>query len=96
MGSPCGTGQSAKTGGKGSSLHTRGPADPAGKPGARSVKRLCLDKRISLEERDRLPAIYINGKLAAVWRLGVDQEFLPEGRAVRFIKIEQNREADGS
>ena len=67
-----------------------------GSRGARSVKRLCLDKRISLEERDRLPAIYINGKLAAVWRLGVDQEFLPEGRAVRFIKIEQNREADGS
>ena len=67
-----------------------------GSRGARSVKRLCLDKRISLKERDRLPAIYINGKLAAVWRLGVDQEFLPEGRAVRFIKIEQNREADGS
>ena len=41
-------------------------------------------------------AVYINGRLAAVWRLGVDQEFLPEGSAVRFIKIEHNREADGS
>ena len=67
-----------------------------GSRGARSVKRLCLDKRITLEERDRLPAVYINGRLAAVWRLGVDQEFLPEGSAVRFIKIEHNREADGS
>ena len=28
--------------------------------------------------------------------LGVDVEFLPEGSAVRFIKIERNREADGS
>ena len=68
----------------------------SGSRGARSVKRLCLDRHISPEERDRLPAIYANGKLAAVWRLGVDVEFLPEGNAVRFIKIERNREADGS
>lgn len=58
-----------------------------GARGGRSVKRLCLDRRISPEERDRLPAIYAGGKLAAVWRLGVDREFLPEGTPVRFIKI---------
>ena len=67
-----------------------------GSRGARSVKRLCLDRHISPEERDRLPAVYLEGKLAAVWRLGVDAAFLPEGKPVRFIKIERNREADGS
>ena len=67
-----------------------------GARGGRSVKRLCLDKHISPAERDRLPAVYLEGKLAAVWRLGVDAAFLPEGKPVRFIKIEENREADGS
>lgn len=70
-----------------------------GSRGARSVKRLCLDKGISLAERDRLPAIYVEGKLAAVWRLGVDIAFAPEGRVpCRFIKIEKTEkhiEEDG-
>ena len=70
-----------------------------GARGSRSVKRLCLDRRISLAERDRLPAIYVEGKLAAVWRLGVDAAFAPEGREpCRFIKIEkpeQQIEEDG-
>lgn len=64
-----------------------------GSRGARSVKRLCLDKGISLAERDRLPAIYVEGKLAAVWRLGVDAAFAPEGREpCRFIKIEKTKQ----
>ncbi len=68
----------------------------AGAPGSRSVKRLCLDRKISLAERDRLPAVYVNGTLAAVWRLGVDAAFAPEGGApCRFIKLEkQNMEED--
>lgn len=67
-----------------------------GARGARSVKRLCFDSGISLEERDRLPAVYVGGKLAAVWRLGVDTAFAPEGREpVRFIKIERHIEEDG-
>lgn len=70
-----------------------------GARGSRSVKRLCLDRRISLAERDRLPAIYVEGELAAVWRLGVDAAFAPEGGApCRFIKIEkteQQIEEDG-
>lgn len=67
-----------------------------GARGARSVKRLCLDRGISLAERDRLPAVYVEGKLAAVWRLGVDTAFAPEGREpVRFIKIERHIEEDG-
>lgn len=77
---------------------TVGPCAPGGRltlPGAnggRSVKRLCLDKHISLTERDRLPAIYANGRLAAVWRLGVDTEFLPEGKPCRFIQIQKETE----
>lgn len=63
-----------------------------GAKGARSVKRLCLDRRVSLAERDRLPAVYLDGRLAAVWRLGTDTAFAPEGpeAPVRFIKIEEN------
>ena len=70
-----------------------------GSRGARSVKRLCLDRRVSLEERDRLPAVYVNGTLAAVWRLGVDEAFAHAGGGpVRFIKIEETEkhiEEDG-
>lgn len=81
---------------------TAGPCPPGerltlpGARGSRSVKRLCLDRRISLAERDRLPAIYVEGELAAVWRLGVDMAFAPEGGAPRrFIKIEKEIEEDG-
>lgn len=63
--------------------------------GGRSVKRLCLDRHISLAERDRLPAVYLEGKLAAVWRLGVDAAFAwPDGKPCRFIKIVKNNETD--
>ena len=56
--------------------------------GGRSVKRLCLDHRISLSERDRLPAFYAGGALAAVWRLGVDEAFsVSAGEPCRFIQI---------
>lgn len=78
---------------------TVGPCVPGerlalpGAGGSRSVKRLCLDRRISLEERDRLPAFYVEGELAAVWRLGVDAAFVPEGEEpCRFIKIKQIEE----
>ena len=60
--------------------------------GARTVKRLCVDRHISLAERDRLPAIYVDGKLAAVWRLGTDVEFLPEGDTCRFVQIKKETE----
>ena len=63
-----------------------------GAKGSRSVKRLCVDRRITLSERDCLPAIYVGDRLAAVWRLGVDVKFLPEGEACRFIQIIKNTE----
>ena len=59
--------------------------------GGRTVKRLCLD--ISLAERESLPAVYAGDRLAAVWRLGVDTEFLPEGEGpCRFIQILKHTE----
>ena len=60
--------------------------------GARTVKRLCLDRGISLMEREKLPAIYTENTLAAVWRLGVDIQFLPEGKTRRFIQIKNTEE----
>lgn len=64
-----------------------------GSRGGRTVKRLCLDRGVSLAERETLPAVYVDGRLAAVWHLGVDVKFLPAGNAVRFVRIEK-READ--
>ena len=59
-----------------------------GANGARSVKRLCVDKKIPLSERDALPAIYAGGRLAAVWRLGTDVSFLPQrSEDTRFVRI---------
>lgn len=55
--------------------------------GGRTVKRLCLDRGISLEQRTGLPAFFVNGTLAAVWGLGVDQRYLPEDSDSRFIQI---------
>ena len=60
-----------------------------GARGGRSVKRLCLDRRIPLQERDALPAIYVDGVLAAVWRIGVDAAFVPDGTGCRVIRIEE-------
>ena len=62
---------------------------PETRGGSRSVKRLCLDHHIPLPERDRLPALYVGGALAAVWRLGVDTAFAaPAGEPCRFVRIE--------
>ncbi len=81
-----------------------GPCPPAARlclpgthGGSRTVKRLCLDRRISLEERASLPAIYAGGRLAAVWRLGVDESFLPaEGNGpCRFVRIEEEGKRHG-
>ena len=64
---------------------------PGTRGGARTVKRLCLDRRIPLSERAELPAVYVGGQLAAVWPLGVDERFLPAGDACRFVQLERKR-----
>ena len=59
-----------------------------GANGARSVKRLCVDRKLSLTERDALPALSVGGQLAAVWRLGTDVSFLPKGGdAACFVRV---------
>ena len=60
------------------------------------MKRLCLDRGITLAERETLPAIYLNGKLAAVWRLGADDAFRSGGDGpVRFIRILKTNGGEG-
>ena len=58
-----------------------------GSNGSRTVKRLCADRRISLRERDTLPAFYVAGRLAAVWRIGTDAAFVPDSPECRFIRV---------
>ena len=59
-----------------------------GANGTRSVKRLCVDRKLSLTERDALPALYVGSQLAAVWRLGTDVAFLPkDGKRARFVRV---------
>lgn len=59
-----------------------------GTNGARSVKRLCLDRHIPLSRRDTLPALYVNGRLAAVWPLGIDSAFSPQdSEDITFVSI---------
>ena len=58
-----------------------------GANGARTLKRLCLDKRVPLAERDALPAFYVGGRLAAVWKIGVDAAFVPDGAERLFIRV---------
>ncbi|MBQ9348404.1 MAG: tRNA lysidine(34) synthetase TilS [Oscillibacter sp.] len=65
-----------------------------GMSGSRTVKRLCLDRRISMEERDGLPAVYADGQLAAVWPLGTDAAFIPSHGGERRILVEKLSDRD--
>lgn len=53
-----------------------------GANGARSVKRLCVDKKITPPERDALPAIYAGDRLAARVAAG-NGRFLPAAKRRR-------------
>lgn len=57
--------------------------------GARSIKRLCIDRRLPLSARDALPALYFGAQLAAVWPLGTDVSFLPQEGSGLFVRIRQ-------
>ena len=75
-----------------------GPCPPGerltlpGSRGPRTVKRLCVDRHIAPPERDGLPSVFVDHHLAAVWRLGVDRIYLPEGKPRRFIQILRDTE----
>ena len=66
-----------------------------GSRGRRSVKRLCADWGIGPGERDTLPAFYAGESLAAVWPLGVDEEFQPRETDGEKIIIQIKREIAG-
>ena len=59
---------------------------PGGR-GGRTVKRLCADRGLTPEERDRLPGIFVGDTLAAVWPVGTDETFWPRETGGRMIKI---------
>lgn len=60
-----------------------------GSRGSRTVKRLCADRGVSLRDRDALPALYLGGQLAAVWRIGTDAAFVPNGPQCRFVRVRE-------
>ncbi len=49
-----------------------------GSRGSRSVKRLLTERGVPPEERRQTPAFRVDRRLAAVWGLGTDVEFMPE------------------
>lgn len=61
----------------------------AGSRGARSVKRLCIDRGLSPAQRDTLPMLVIGGQTAAVWPLGADTAFLPQGGSAVFVRVQK-------
>lgn len=70
-----------------------------GARGARSLKRLCVDRGISPEERDGLPVLRVDGFPAAVPLIGIDTKFAPlageKKIALKFRKeIENSEEKD--
>ncbi|MBE6940284.1 MAG: tRNA lysidine(34) synthetase TilS [Ruminococcaceae bacterium] len=67
-----------------------------GSRGSRSVKRLCVDRRIAPQARDRLPAICVDGRLAAVYGLGIDRAFVPTEKDEAWaIQIETKENVGG-
>lgn len=60
----------------------------------RTVKRLCGERGISPQERDRLPVLRVNGIAAAVPGLPIQENFAPDRyeRAVRVIFLKVTEE----
>ena len=64
-----------------------------GSRGARSFKRLCAERGISPAERDAMPVLRVDGKIAAAPGIGVDLEFMPRNDcAAGFIMFEKKTE----
>ena len=66
------------------------PWDPKDRLNGRTVKRLCVDRGMSLADREALPVLRVNGRAAAVPGLGLDENFAPDrhetGARVIFYK----------
>lgn len=62
-----------------------------GQRGARSLKRLCVDRGINTIRRDRMPVFCLGERPIAAFGVGVDQEFLP-GETGEVIEITVHKE----
>ena len=56
-----------------------------GSEGSRSLKRLFVDAGLSVEARERTPAIFVGGRLAAVPGIGVDRAFVPRPGRAQYV-----------
>lgn len=54
--------------------------------GTKTMKKLMIDRKIPARERSRIPVIECDGKVAAVFGLGVSRDFLPQA-GVPVLKI---------
>ena len=62
---------------------------PAGGRGRRSLKRLFVDAGIPPHAREQVPVFYWGDTVAAVWSVGIDAAFLPQGtQDCVFLQIE--------
>ena len=66
----------------------------SGANGPRTLKRLCRDRNIPPQRRDRLPALYADGCLAAVWPLGSAEAALSQRDAQWGIQIQGTEKDD--
>jgi tRNA(Ile)-lysidine synthase len=74
-------------------VRNRRPGDrvhPLGAPGERKLKDVLVDRRIPRSERDRLPLLCIEGRIAWVPGVTVDERFrLPGDGSVWVARIEE-------
>ena len=65
-----------------------------GSRGARSVKRLFAERGIVSPEREQIPVVCVDGKAAAIFAVGQDEDFLNRKQIIITIKIKEDK-ADG-
>ena len=71
-----------------------GPWDGTGRltveNGSRTIKRLFADRGIPVERREEYPALYLAGRVIAVFGVAVDLQVQPaEGDAVLTVSLEK-------
>ena len=60
--------------------------------GARSLKRLMVERGVRPENRRKIPVLCVDGVAAAAWGIGVDRSFLPEpsGEDIYYIIMRES------
>ena len=67
-----------------------------GSRGARSLKRLFAETGVAPEERGGVPVICVEDRAAAVYGIGTDRAFVPEGGAAAVWIIAEKQEQGGT